>query len=60
MLYWALIFFVVGIIASLFGFGSIAGMAYGIAKGLVVLKVIGIVCILIAIAFVVTHLRRPI
>ena len=59
MLYWALIFFVIGIIASLFGFGSIAGVAYGIAKGLVVVKIIGIICILVAIAFLVGHLRRP-
>ena len=59
MLYWALIFFVIGIIASLFGFGSIAGFAYGVAKGLVVLKVIGIICILVAIGFTVAHLRGP-
>lgn len=32
MLRWALIFFVVALIAALFGFGGIAGTAAGIAK----------------------------
>ena len=31
MLYWALVFLVVSIIAGLFGFGGIAGSAVGIA-----------------------------
>jgi uncharacterized membrane protein YtjA (UPF0391 family) len=32
MLRWALIFFVVALIAALFGFGGIAGVAAGMAK----------------------------
>jgi len=32
MLYWALVFFVVALIAALFGFGGIAGAAAGIAR----------------------------
>lgn len=32
MLRWALIFFVVALVAALFGFGGIAGAATGIAK----------------------------
>ena len=32
MLYWALVFFVVAIIAAVFGFGGIASGAMGIAK----------------------------
>lgn len=32
MLRWALIFFVVALLAALFGFGGIAGAASGIAK----------------------------
>ena len=32
MLYWALIFFIVAIVAGLFGFGFIASAAAGIAK----------------------------
>jgi uncharacterized membrane protein YtjA (UPF0391 family) len=32
MLRWALIFFVIGIIAALFGFTSVAGATFAIAK----------------------------
>lgn len=32
MLYWALVFLVIAIIAALFGFGLIAGASYMIAK----------------------------
>jgi uncharacterized membrane protein YtjA (UPF0391 family) len=32
MLYWAVVFFVVSIVAALFGFGGIASSAVGIAK----------------------------
>lgn len=32
MLHWALIFFIVSIVAALFGFGGIASSAVGIAK----------------------------
>lgn len=32
MLHWALVFFIISIIAALFGFGGIASSAVGIAK----------------------------
>lgn len=32
MLYWALVFFVVALVAAILGFGGIAGAAIGIAK----------------------------
>ena len=32
MLYWSIVFFVIAIIAAVFGFGDIAGAAGGIAK----------------------------
>jgi uncharacterized membrane protein YtjA (UPF0391 family) len=32
MLYWALVFFVLALVAALLGFGGIAGAAAGIAK----------------------------
>ena len=32
MLYWAAVFFIIAIIAAVFGFGTVAGGAYGIAK----------------------------
>jgi uncharacterized membrane protein YtjA (UPF0391 family) len=32
MLYWALVFFVVALIAAFLGFGTVAGAAAGIAK----------------------------
>lgn len=32
MLYWALVFFVIAVIAAVFGFGGIAAAAVGIAK----------------------------
>ena len=32
MLYWAAIFFLISIVAALFGFGGIAGAAAGVAK----------------------------
>jgi len=37
MLYWALVFLVVSLIAGVLGFGGIAGTAAGIAKALFVL-----------------------
>lgn len=40
MLYWALVFFVVAIVAALFGFGSIAGAASSIAQILFVIFLI--------------------
>lgn len=47
MLRWALIFFVIALIAAVFGFGGIAGAATGIAQilffGFLVLAVIGLI-----------------
>lgn len=47
MLYWAVVFFVLALIAAFFGFGGIAGGAMGIGKllfiGFVVLAVISLV-----------------
>jgi uncharacterized membrane protein YtjA (UPF0391 family) len=47
MLKWALAFFVLALIAAVFGFGGIAGASAGIAKilfiGFLVLAVIGLV-----------------
>jgi uncharacterized membrane protein YtjA (UPF0391 family) len=36
MLYWAAVFFVIALVAAVFGFGSIAASAAGIAKVLFV------------------------
>lgn len=36
MLYWALVFFVVGLAAALLGFTSVAGVSFAIAKFLAV------------------------
>ena len=41
MLYWASIFFVIAIIAAIFGFGITAAAAAGIGKVLFVLALIG-------------------
>ena len=37
MLYWAAVFFGIAIIAAIFGFGSVAGSAAGIAQVLFIL-----------------------
>lgn len=37
MLYWALVFLIIAIVAALFGFGAIAGTSYLIAKILFVI-----------------------
>ena len=39
-LYWALIFFVLAIVAALFGFRGVAGLSMGVAKILVVVFII--------------------
>jgi uncharacterized membrane protein YtjA (UPF0391 family) len=39
MIKWALIFLVIGLIAGALGFGSIAGMSFGIAKFLFVVAI---------------------
>jgi uncharacterized membrane protein YtjA (UPF0391 family) len=43
MLYWALMFFIVALVAALFGFGGIAASAVGIAKILFVVALIAFV-----------------
>jgi len=47
MLYWAVVFFVLALIAAFLGFGGIAGAAVGIAKilffGFLILAVIALV-----------------
>jgi len=43
MLSWAIGFFILALIAALFGFGGIASSAAGIAKVLLVLFVIGFI-----------------
>ena len=56
MLYWAVVFLVIALVAALFGFGGIAVAAAGIAK---------VLCFLFVIIFVVTLImglmrhRRP-
>lgn len=45
MLYWAIVFFLVAVVASIFGFGGIATESAAIAK---ILAVIGIVLAIIA------------
>lgn len=54
MLYWAVFFFVVALVAALFGFGGIAVAAAGIAKLLFF-----IFLILFAVSLVVGIVRRP-
>ncbi|WP_146585601.1 DUF1328 domain-containing protein [Puniceibacterium confluentis] len=48
MLYWALLFFVVAIIAAVFGFGGIATASAGIAQ---ILFVIFLVLFVVALLF---------
>jgi len=48
MLYWALVFFVVAILAAVFGFGGIATAATGVAK---ILFFIFIVLFLVSLLF---------
>jgi uncharacterized membrane protein YtjA (UPF0391 family) len=43
MLSWAIIFFILALVAAFFGFGGIASSAAGIAKVLLVLFVIGFI-----------------
>lgn len=52
MLYWALMFFVVAIVAALFGFGGIASASAGIAQILFFVFVV-----LFALALVANFLR---
>ena len=47
MLRWAAIFFVIAIIAAIFGFGGISESAEGIAKVLFFIFLIGLVLVLV-------------
>jgi len=47
MLSWAITFFVLALVAALFGFGGIAAGAAGIAKVLLVLFIIGFIVSLV-------------
>jgi uncharacterized membrane protein YtjA (UPF0391 family) len=54
MLYWALIFFVVALIAAAFGFGVIASASAGIAQ------VLFVIFLILLVASLVMHcVRRP-
>jgi uncharacterized membrane protein YtjA (UPF0391 family) len=55
MLHWAIILLVIGLVASIFGFGGFASAAVGLAEGLIVLKVIGVILILVAIGLFARH-----
>ncbi|HEY1798891.1 MAG TPA: DUF1328 domain-containing protein [Stellaceae bacterium] len=56
MLYWAVVFLIIAIVAAIFGFGGIAVAATGIAK---VLFFIFIVIFLISLIFGLSRRRRP-
>jgi uncharacterized membrane protein YtjA (UPF0391 family) len=56
MLYWAVVFLIIAIVAAIFGFGGIAVAATGIAK---VLFFIFIVIFLITLFFGFSRRRRP-
>jgi uncharacterized membrane protein YtjA (UPF0391 family) len=56
MLYWAVVFLIIAIVAALFGFGGIAVAATGIAK---LLFFIFIVIFLITLIFGFRGRRRP-
>lgn len=48
MIRWAIIFFVVALIAAVLGFGGIAGMSFEIAKFIAIIAVILFVIALVA------------
>ena len=52
MLYWAIIFFVVSIIAAVFGFGGVAAEAKGIAR------ILFIIFIILFIISLISHFAR--
>lgn len=56
MLGWAIFFFIVAIVAAVFGFGGIAGMAVGIAK---LLFAVFIVLFLATLVVSLLRGRRP-
>jgi uncharacterized membrane protein YtjA (UPF0391 family) len=55
MLYWALMFLIVAIVAGLFGFGVVAGTSYTIAK---VLFVVFLILFIASLLF--GGMRRPV
>jgi uncharacterized membrane protein YtjA (UPF0391 family) len=59
MLFWAFVLLIVGAIAALLGFGGLASVAIGAAKGLIFLKVLGIILLLAAVGVFVRHLMLP-
>lgn len=52
MLYWALVFFVVAIVAAVFGFGGIASASAGVAQ------ILFFIFLLLFIAGIVMHFMR--
>ncbi len=56
MLYWALVFFIIAIVAAIFGFGGVAAAATGIAK---VLFIIFLVLFVISLVFGFRGRARP-
>jgi uncharacterized membrane protein YtjA (UPF0391 family) len=56
MLRWALAFFVLALIAALFGFGGLASTAAGIAK---TLFYVFLIVFLVSLVFGLTASRRP-
>lgn len=56
MLYWALVFFIVALVAAVFGFGGIASAVVGIAQ---VLFFVFLVLFLISLIFGVRGRRVP-
>ena len=55
MLYWALVFFIIAIVAALFGFGVIASASAGIAKILFF-----VFLVLFVLSLVAGGVRRPV
>ena len=56
MLYWSLVFFVIALIAAVFGFGVIASAAAGIAK---ILFFVFLVLFILSMAATIVQGRRP-
>ncbi len=56
MLYWAVVFFILALVAGLFGFGGLAATAGGIAK---ILFFIFLVLFLISLVYSLLTGRRP-
>jgi uncharacterized membrane protein YtjA (UPF0391 family) len=56
MLYWAVVFLIIALVAALFGFGGIAGAAVGIAK---VLFFLFVVIFVVTLIMGLARRRRP-